>query len=105
MISAARLQRAGEIVMVLGIVALCQPWNLFLHRYGVTIILVGLLTFMFTGWFGKPAGAAGDGEATDGVFDVSDHHDGKAVGHHDGKAVGHDDGVQAHRGGHQGNHP
>ena len=22
--------------MVLGIVALCQPWSLFLHRYGVT---------------------------------------------------------------------
>ena len=41
-------QRHREIVMVLGIVALCQPWNLFLHRYGLTIILVGLLTFMFT---------------------------------------------------------
>lgn len=84
MISAARLQRAGEIVMVLGIVALCQPWNLFLHRYGLTIIIAGLLTFMFTGWFGKPgvetgpaAAAEAEGvEATDGVFDVSDHHDG-----------------------------
>ena len=49
----ATLQRIAEIVMVLGIVALCQPWRLFLHRYGVTIILVGLLTFMFTGWFGS----------------------------------------------------
>ena len=39
--------------MVLGIVALCQPWNLFLHRYGLTIIIVGLVTFMFTGWFGS----------------------------------------------------
>ena len=29
--------------MVLGIIALCQPWNLFLHRYGLTIIIVGLL--------------------------------------------------------------
>ena len=38
--------------MVLGIVALCQPWNLFLHRYGLTIILIGLVTFMITGWFG-----------------------------------------------------
>ena len=38
--------------MVLGIVALCQPWSLFLHRYGLTIIIVGLLAFMFTGWFG-----------------------------------------------------
>ena len=65
--------------MVLGIVALCQPWNFFLHRYGVTIIIVGLLTFMFTGWFGKPA-ADGDKDITDGVFDVSDHHDGTAHG-------------------------
>jgi hypothetical protein len=77
MIRSSTLQRTAEIVMVAGIVALCQPWNLFLHRYGVTIIIVGLLTFMFTGWFGKPDG---DKEATDGVFDVSDHHD----GHHHG---------------------
>jgi hypothetical protein len=32
--------------MVAGIVALCQPWNLFLHRYGVTIILIGLVGFL-----------------------------------------------------------
>ncbi len=77
MISSARLQRIAETVMVLGIVALCQPWNLFLHRYGVTIILIGLLTFMFTGWFGKPER---DKESTDGVFDVSDHHEGRQHG-------------------------
>ncbi len=45
MISSSRLQNIAEIVMVLGIVALCQPWNLFLHRYGVTITLVGLIGF------------------------------------------------------------
>ena len=75
MISSQKLQRIGEIVMILGIVALCQPWNLFLHRYGLTIIIVGLLTFMFTGWFGKPDP---EEESTDGVFDVSDHHEGRA---------------------------
>ena len=48
MISSAKLQRAAEIVMVLGIVALCQPWNLFLHRYGLTMTLVGLIAFMIT---------------------------------------------------------
>jgi hypothetical protein len=53
MIRSSTLQRIAEIVMVFGIIALCQPWSLFLHRYGVTIILVGLLTFMFTGWFGS----------------------------------------------------
>ncbi len=39
---------AAQTVMILGIVALCQPWNLFLHRYGVTITLVGLVAFMIT---------------------------------------------------------
>ena len=53
MIRSDKLQRIAEVVMVLGIVALCQPWNLFLHRYGVTIILIGLVTFMLTNWFGS----------------------------------------------------
>ena len=73
-----RVQRAAEIIMVLGIVALCQPWSMFLHRYGVTIIIVGLLTFMITGWFGKPASGP---EPTDGVFDVSDHREGRPGSH------------------------
>ncbi len=74
MIRSDKLQRIAEVVMVFGIIALCQPWNLFLHRYGLTIIIVGLLTFMFTGWFGKPGGKD---ESTDGVFDVSDHNEGR----------------------------
>ncbi|RVB80153.1 MULTISPECIES: hypothetical protein [unclassified Mesorhizobium] len=52
MIRHATIQRTAEIVMVCGIIALCQPWNLFLHRYGLTIIIVGLVTFMITGWVG-----------------------------------------------------
>jgi hypothetical protein len=32
--------------MVGGIVALVQPWSLLLHRYGVTIILIGLVGFI-----------------------------------------------------------
>jgi len=32
-------------LMVLGIVALCQPWSHWLHSYGVTITLVGLVGF------------------------------------------------------------
>ena len=28
---------ASQILMVLGIIALCQPWNLLLHTYGLTI--------------------------------------------------------------------
>ena len=33
-------------VMVFGIVALCQPWIEVVHRYGVTIILAGLVGFI-----------------------------------------------------------
>ncbi|MDG4892837.1 MULTISPECIES: hypothetical protein [unclassified Mesorhizobium] len=39
---------ASQILMVLGIVALCQPWSLDLHSYGVTIILIGLIGFNIT---------------------------------------------------------
>jgi hypothetical protein len=54
MIRSTTLQRLAELVMVLGIIALCQPWIFFLHRFSVTIILIGLVTFMFTNWFGAP---------------------------------------------------
>jgi hypothetical protein len=42
------LEPGSILVMVFGIVALCQPWSLALHRYAVTIILVGLVGFMVT---------------------------------------------------------
>jgi hypothetical protein len=38
----------AQALMILGIVALCQPWNLFLHRYGVTLTLLGLVAFLIT---------------------------------------------------------
>ena len=44
-ISAAYLEPASIWIMVLGIVALCQPLSLTLHSYGVTIILIGLVGF------------------------------------------------------------
>ncbi len=43
--SARYLEPISQWLMILGIVALCQPWSEFLHRYGVTIILVGLVGF------------------------------------------------------------
>jgi hypothetical protein len=42
------LEPGSQVLMVLGIVALCQPWNLLLHSYGLTIILVGLIGFNIT---------------------------------------------------------
>ena len=44
-LSARILEPASIWVMVLGIVALCQPWFLTLHSYGITITLVGLIGF------------------------------------------------------------
>lgn len=38
----------AQTLMILGIVFLCQPWVEVLHRYGVTIILIGLVSFMVT---------------------------------------------------------
>ena len=68
---------AMQTVMIFGIVALCQPWNFFLHRYGVTIILVGLICFLITSHIG-PGSIGTEEDVEDDVFDVSDHHDGKA---------------------------
>lgn len=42
--------------MVLGIVALCQPFSLGLHSYGVTIILLGLVGFNIFSKIKPPAG-------------------------------------------------
>jgi hypothetical protein len=45
-LSARVLEPLSMWIMVVGIVALCQPWSEFLHRYGVTIILAGLIGFL-----------------------------------------------------------
>jgi hypothetical protein len=44
--NARRLETVAQWVMVLGIVALVQPWSFLLHRWGVTIILLGLVGFI-----------------------------------------------------------
>lgn len=38
----------AQSLMIFGIVALCQPWVEVLHRYGVTLTLIGLVSFMVT---------------------------------------------------------
>lgn len=42
------LEPGSQYLMIFGIIALCQPWNLFLHRYGLTMTLAGLIAFMVT---------------------------------------------------------
>ena len=39
-------ERGTMWLMIFGIVALCQPWIEVLHRYSVTIILIGLVGFL-----------------------------------------------------------
>jgi hypothetical protein len=35
----------AQTLMIAGIIALCQPWVEILHRYGVTLTLIGLVAF------------------------------------------------------------
>lgn len=39
------LEKLSMALMLLGIVALCQPWIEFLHRWSVLTIIVGLVAF------------------------------------------------------------
>jgi len=55
-LNARWLVPGSQWLMVLGIVFLCQPWVEFLHRYGLTVILIGLVGFMVTTKIPAPAG-------------------------------------------------
>ncbi len=59
---AAALEKASMALMLLGIVALCQPWNEFLHRYSVLTIIVGLVAFNVFSRITPPNG--GEAEAS-----------------------------------------
>ena len=39
------LESASMALMLLGIVALCQPWVEVLHRYSILLIIIGLVAF------------------------------------------------------------
>ena len=40
-----RLELFFQWLMVAGITALMQPWSLLLHRFSVSVILIGLVGF------------------------------------------------------------
>jgi hypothetical protein len=44
-LSARVFEPLSQWAMILGIIALLQPWSHLLHSYGMTIILVGLVGF------------------------------------------------------------
>ena len=58
------LEPGSQVLMVFGIIALCQPWNMLLHSYGVTIILIGLVGFNITSKI-APEEKAGTGHGAD----------------------------------------
>jgi hypothetical protein len=43
--SARYFEPVSQWLMVFGIIALVQPWDLTLHSYGATITLIGLIGF------------------------------------------------------------
>jgi hypothetical protein len=47
------LEPAAQTLMIFGIIALCQPWSLFLHQYGLTVTLIGLVGFSITSKFAR----------------------------------------------------
>ena len=58
---ARQLESASMALMMLGIVALCQPWVEVLHRYSILLIILGLLAFNVFSRI-KPEPAAGPAE-------------------------------------------
>jgi hypothetical protein len=58
--SARIFEPLSQWTMIVGILALLQPWSLFLHRYGVTIILVGLVGFLIFSHIKPPPRAAAE---------------------------------------------
>ena len=58
---ARQLESASMALMMLGIVALCQPWVEVLHRYSILLIILGLLAFNVFSRI-EPAPAAGPAE-------------------------------------------
>jgi hypothetical protein len=51
---ARKFEMLSMLVMIFGVIALCQPWILFLHSYGATIILAGLIMFNIFSRIGPP---------------------------------------------------
>lgn len=81
----------AQTLMILGIVALCQPWNLFFHRYGLTIILVGLVGFIVFSHFEPEPEAEDDGDAFDDAMEtltLNAEPDNDPTGKHGGHANG-----------------
>jgi len=47
-LNAKFLEPTAQWVMIGGLICLCQPWVEILHRYGLTVIILGLIGFLVT---------------------------------------------------------
>jgi hypothetical protein len=52
----------AQWTMILGLIFLCQPWVEVLHRYGLTVIIIGLVAFMVTSKIPAPPEAVEEEE-------------------------------------------
>ena len=57
---------AAQSTMIAGLVFLCQPWVEVLHRYGLTVIILGLICFMVASHI-PPEPEAEEAEAEDRI--------------------------------------
>jgi hypothetical protein len=60
--------------MVIGVVALCQPWIAVLHAYSVLITLVGIIGFNIASHIPPPDKAEDEEEVAPGMSAPGDHH-------------------------------
>ncbi len=47
-LNAKFLEPTAQWVMIGGLICLCQPWVEVLHRYGLTVVILGLIGFLVT---------------------------------------------------------
>ena len=47
-LNAKFLEPTAQWVMIGGLICLCQPWIEVLHRYGLTVVILGLIGFLVT---------------------------------------------------------
>jgi hypothetical protein len=52
----------AQWTMIAGLIFLCQPWVEILHRYGLTVIILGLIGFLVASHVPPPLEAEDDDE-------------------------------------------
>lgn len=80
------LAPAAQSLMIFGILSLCQPWSLVLHRYSVVLTLVGLVAFLVTTKIAPDPEPPEDDDEFDDVAEPSGETSGNTEGNIGGTA-------------------